>query len=166
MTYRNGFGMRTARKRGQLRQILFWLILFWLIFGGEFFFDPLRAVDAGLGDGATVDDDVGDAFGFECGELEIAADGVETGEGFGGHSELEGAEKHLLDDLHEGDMDGVGVLDDGQDGRVIGGIVAEHAGVTGAHAGVEEAVAFAFECGRAALDSVDFDVLAAWDVHH
>jgi len=84
-------------------------------FGGEFFFEPLGAADAGLVDGMAVDDDVGDEWGLEGSELEVAAGGLQAVEheagGFGVHA----AESEHLQDLHDSKLDGIGVFEGGDD---------------------------------------------------
>ena len=110
----------------------------------------------------AVDDYIGNHLGFEGGEAEIATGGLQgIGEEAGGFriDLTAGEEAH---DLHERDLDRIGILEDGQD--EIGTAAAFAIGVEFdlllLKAFVEEAETVAAKCGRSALGSVDFQMLA------
>lgn len=89
--------------------------------------------------------------------------GIEEEAGGFGIELAAGEEAH---DLHERDLDGVGVLEDGED--EIGAATAFAVGVQFdlllLKAFVEEAETVVAKSGRSALGSVDFQMLAAGDV--
>jgi len=71
--------------------------------------------------------------------------------------------------LHEGDLDGVGVFEDGEDesGHTAAGAVGAEFDALVLRALVEETETVAAEGGRAALGAVDFEVLTAtWKICH
>jgi hypothetical protein len=73
----------------------------------------------------------------------------------------------LAHDLHEGDLNGVGVFEDGEDegGDAAAGAVGAEAYVFVLKAFVEETETIAAECGRSALGAIDFEVLtASWKI--
>ncbi|HTU50452.1 MAG TPA: hypothetical protein VMF56_07645 [Acidobacteriaceae bacterium] len=72
-------------------------------------------------------------------------------------------------DLHEGDLDGVGVLENGEDedGSAATFAVGGEADALVLKALVEKTEAIAAKCGRSALRSIDFDVLTTrWKICH
>jgi hypothetical protein len=66
-------------------------------------------------------------------------------------------------DLHEGDLDGVGVFEDGEDesGDAAAGAVGAELNALVLKALVEETETVAAQGGRSALGAVDFEVLTA-----
>jgi hypothetical protein len=66
-------------------------------------------------------------------------------------------------DLHQSDLDGVGIFEDGKDESrgIAPGTVGGEADTLIVKALVKETETVAAERGRSALDAVDFDVLAA-----
>jgi hypothetical protein len=140
--------------------------LFFGWFGiGEIFFAPLVAADAGLVDGAAVDDYILDVNGLEGGAAQVVAGGLEGEEEKSGDFGIHLAGGKQAHDLHEGDLDGVGILEDGEDeGGAAAGAVAVELDLLFLKAFVEEAEAVAFECGRAALGSINFEMLTTRDI--
>ena len=119
-------------------------------------------VDFG-GRGVSVGGDLSNHIGVEA-ELDAAdvADGsVEGAEDEFGALDFDSAAKQSIDDLHEGDLDGFLVLEEGgvMDTRVWTFDGAEHALV-------EIAELFSAESGGAAADSGDLDVGAVFRVWH
>ncbi len=143
----------------------FGIVVFFLrIF--EVFVLPDIFAEQGFVHAAGVDDDVGFVERLEVGAAEIERRGLQSVEHEAGGFGVELAGEREAHDLHEADLDGVGVLEDGE---VDGG-----ARLTGA-SGVDDdalivpllvkvAETVALEGRRSALRAVDFDVLAAGDV--
>ena len=110
-----------------------------------------------LGEGRGVEHHVCHV-GFELGVLEVVSGGLQGVEEKPGALALDFIVGDGADDLHERDLDGIGVLESGEiECALVGGLELV--------AGVEVAVTLAADGGRAALDSVDANVLAAGDVH-
>ena len=141
--------------------------LFFFHFFGvrEIFFGPLIAADGGLVDGAAVDDYVLDVSGLDVEVTQIEGSGLQGIEEEAGDLGVDLAGGEQAHDLHEGDLDGVGVLEDGEveAGAALAGAVAVKFDALFLKAFVEEAETVAFECGRAALSSVNFEMLATRD---
>ncbi len=139
----------------------FVLVVFFFLFV-EIFFEPLRAVHAG--DGAAVDDDIGDGFGFEVGVFQINGGGLQGVEHEAGGFVVDAAVGEPLNDFRERHLDGVGVFEHIELEARLGELVGAQTGVLVAGADVEEAEAAAAQGGRSALRAVDFQVLTAWYV--
>src|SRR5512143_1762718 len=127
----------------------------------------------GFGDGAEGGEEFGDpglvGFGFvslEGGVFEVRAGGLQGVEQQAGLTLVEEA----VDGLHEGYLDGVGVLEYGELQVLVALVEVALALGAGALAllgfGVEVAVAMMLECGRAAGFAVDLEVLAELDGRH
>jgi len=107
-------------------------------------------------------------MGFEFGAGEVAGSGLERVEQQGGGLMFDGAVEQQAHDVHEGDLDGVGVFEDGQyeghSGTAAAGLVGIGLDPVLLPLVMEKTLAFVLECGRAAESSVDFDVLTTSDV--
>ncbi len=144
--------------------IVFHQVVFLIII--EVFILPDMFAEEGFVHAARIDDDVVLEEGLEGGAAKIEGRGLQSVEHEAGGFGVELAAEREAHDLHEADLDGVGVLEDGE---VDGG-----ARLTGA-SGVDDdalivpllvkvAETVALEGRRSALRAVDFDVLAAGDV--
>jgi hypothetical protein len=127
---------------------------------------PGTVVEGSDGGVARVEDDVV-VIGIEVRAREIAAGGLQGVEKKAGGFVLDLMRQKQAHDLHERDLDGVGVFEDregecGLAATSVGfGIIGGEADALILKALVEETETAAAERGRSALDSVDFDVLAA-----
>jgi hypothetical protein len=91
----------------------------------------------------------------------VADGGVEGAEDEFGALDFDGAEQQGVDGFHEGDLDGLFVLEEGSVADARGGIA------DGAkHALVEVAELLSAESGGAATDSGDLDMSTGFDVCH
>src|SRR5450755_524695 len=149
-----------------LRQAFFFGHFVFFCFLGEIFGVPGFLIEAVAGDATRVDDDVGLTTMLEIDAGKIGGSGLQAVEhqaaGFG----IELAAEDEAHDLHERDLDGVGVfenrkLDGGGDAECSGIVQVE---VSGAPAIMEVAESLATQRGRAALGAIGFDVLTAWDI--
>src|SRR5512143_4003689 len=131
----------------------------------------------GFGEGAEGGEEFGDpgfgGFGFvsrDSGGLEVRAGGLQGIEKQAGLALVETAVEEAVDGLHEGDLDGVGVLEYGELQVLVSLVEVALALGAGTFAflgfGVEVAVAMMLECGRAAGFSVDLEVPAELDGRH
>jgi hypothetical protein len=114
----------------------------------------------------AADDYIGNHLGFEGGEAEIATSGLQGIEEETGGFRIDltpGEEAH---DLHERDLDRIGILEDGQGeiGRGCAFAIGVEFDLLLLRAFVEEAETVAGKCGRSALGSVDFQMLATGEV--
>jgi hypothetical protein len=134
---------------------------FFIFLLGEIFFAPEVAAERSFVDAAWVDDDAGGVAWFEVGMAEIEGRGLQGVEeeagGFGVH--LTAGEEAY--DLHEADLDGVGILENGKiergaDAPGTGGVEGDALFVP---ALMEKAEAIASQRRRATLGTVNFDVL-------
>lgn len=130
---------------------------------GEVFGVPGFLAEKVCGDVARIDDDVGLAAMLEIDAGEIRRSGLQAVEheaaGFG----IELAAEDEAHDLHERDLDGVGVfedrqLDGGGDAQGTGVVEVE---VSGAPAVVKVAESSSAQRGRAALGAIGLDMLTA-----
>jgi hypothetical protein len=114
----------------------------------------------------AVDDYILNITGLEGGAAQVVAGGLESEEEEAGDFGIHLAGGEQAHDLHESNLDGVGVLEDREEeGGVAAAVaVAVEPNLLFLKAFVEETEAVAFERGRAALSSVHFEVLAARDV--
>jgi hypothetical protein len=154
----------------------FFFFVFVGFFVGFFVFFEVGVVPDGFAersfaDGGGVEDDVV-AVGFEAGSGQIDAGGLQGVEKESGGLGVELAGDDEAHDLHEGNLDGVGVLEDGQiDGDVAAAtgvfreIVVEAIGIERdalfVMTFVEVTETVAAESGRSALRAVDLDVLTS-----
>ena len=107
--------------------------------------------------------------GIEAGALEVSAGGLERIEKEAGGFVLDLARKQQAHDLHESDLNGIGVFEDGKDecGWAAAGAVAGEADALVVKALMKETEAVAAQCGRSALHAIDLDVLTAiWIIGH
>ncbi len=121
--------------------------------GAEFLLGRGRRDVVGLG--REQDADGMAAAVVEVGVLEVVRGGLESVEEETGALVVEGVVGNGADDLHEGALDGVGVLEDGEVAQAgAGGVEATTDSV------VEVAEDLAAQGGRAALNAVGLEVLA------
>ena len=129
-------------------------------------FAPLVGVEGRIGYAGDVDHDALGVQGFEGGAADVGRGSLQAVEKQAGGFVIEVARDDKLQDLHEGDLDGLGVLEDGQ---------VDGAGSCAARRINEEAVRYAdivkiaeaagAEGGRAALGAVGLDVLTTLNFH-
>jgi len=164
-----GFGIVIVLIVIVLPQVIFLRVIFLravFLFVFEVFVLPDIFAEQGFVHAAGVDDDVGFVERLEVGAAEIERRGLESVEHEAGGFGVELAGEREAHRLHEADLDGVRVLEDGE---VEGGAGAAGAG------GVDEdalvvpllvkvAEAVAPQGGRFALRAIGFDVLAARNV--
>jgi hypothetical protein len=132
-----------------------------LLFEAEFF--GVLFVDLFEGRGGVVGDLADHVVGVES-EVDaacVADGGVEGAEDEFGAFDFDGAEQQGVDGFHEGDLDGLFVLEEGGVADAGGG-VADGA----KHALVEVAELLSAESGGAATDAGDFDMSTGFDVCH
>jgi len=134
-----------------------------------FFFEVARVpefvVDSVVGDGAGVDDDGFVNVGFEFHVAEINGGGLQGVEQEAGHFGFELAGEDEAHDLHEGDLDGVGVLEDGQgEGEVVGQLGVQ-LNALALPVFMQEAEAASAKSRGTALGAVGFDMSAARDMN-
>jgi len=100
---------------------------------------------------------------IEFGHAQVGAGGLQGVEQEAGGSVLDLLGDEQAHDLHEGDLDGVGVFEDGEDegGDAATGAVGAEFDAFVLKAFVEEAETVAAQGGRSTLGAVDFDVLTA-----
>jgi hypothetical protein len=140
----------------------FGLVVFFVFFLLEVFSAPGIFTQRSFAYGAGIDDHASLDGGLEIDAAEVGGGGLQGIEqeagGFRVHLSIED-EAH---DLHERDLDGVGVLEHGQVeyGAGAAGAVGVEDDAGFLPAFVEEAEVVASEGGRSALGAVDFEVLA------
>ena len=108
--------------------------------------------------------------GIELRALKVSTCGLQRVEKKACGFVLDLAREQHAHDLHERDLNGIGVLEDGQDERAC---VAASAGVFSGEADalvmkalVKETETIAAQGGRSALNAIDFDVLTTtWILH-
>ena len=125
-------------------------------------------VERSVGYVARIEDDIV-TEGFEIGLAEVAAGGLQGVEKEAGGFVVDLPGDEQAHDLHESDLNGVGVFKDGQDedGGAATGAVGAELDAFVLKALVKEAEAVAAESGRSALSAVDFDVLTTiWITCH
>ena len=142
--------------------------LFFVSFFGilEVFVLPLGLAEGGFVYSGGVDYDFGFNYGLEIGAAQVERRGLQGVEQEAGGFVVDLVGDQQAHDLHEGDLDGVGVLEDGQvEGRRglagLGGIDDDALVVPLFMKETEAAIA---NRGRSALRPIDLDVLAARDV--
>jgi hypothetical protein len=135
--------------RGEL-----WLFL-------EFFILPGAVVEGSDGCIGRVEDDLV-VVGIEAGAVKVAAGGLQSVKEEAGGFVLDLMGEEHAHDLHESDLDGVGVFEDGQGERAwVTGAIHDEADALVMKSLVKETEAVAAECRRSALHAIDLDVLAA-----
>jgi len=149
--------------------VFFFLFLFFLSFFFFLFFEiagvPLVVADSSVGDRAGVDHDGFVEQRFELGVAQVGCGGLQGVEqearGFG----LELAGEDEAHDLHEGDLNGVSVLEDGQGESKVVGRFGVQLDALALPVFVKEAKAASAESRRAALGAVGFDMSATRDIY-
>ncbi len=132
----------------------------------KFLFVPGIVAEVGIGHAGAVDDDLLRTRG-EIGVGQVVGGGLQGVEEEGGGFVLDLSGQEETHDLHESELDGVGVFEEGEgEGRwrSAAGAVGVELSVGALPEVVEEAEAKISESGRAALGPVDLDVLATLDV--
>ncbi len=109
-------------------------------------------------DVVEVGDDFAAIVGFEFCELEIGRGDLQGVEHAAGSFSVDAVGEDAVGNLHDGELHGVGVFER-RDVRNLAGV--EFVDVVLVPLAVEVAVLAAFECGGAALDTVEFDLNAA-----
>jgi hypothetical protein len=151
----------------QVAVFCFFFIFFVSFFGiFEVFVLPLGFAQGGFVYSGGVDYDFGFDYGLEIGAAQVERRGLQGVEQEAGGFVVDLAGDQQTHDLHEGDLDRVGVLEDGQveGGRrlaSLGGIDHDALVVPLFMKETEAAIA---NRGRSALRPIDLDVLAARDV--
>ncbi len=137
--------------------------IFFHRFFREIFGGPGVVAEAVFADSAGRDDDAGFAAVFEVGVAQIEGGGLQAVEQEASGFVVELAAEDEAHDLHERDLDGVGVLEHGEfdDGGEAERAGAVEVNMSGAPAIMEVAEAAAAKRGRAALRTVGLDVLTA-----
>jgi hypothetical protein len=138
------------------------LLFFFLFFVFEFVVFPGAVIEWGDGSVARVENDFV-MIGIEAGVAKIAAGGLQRVEKKAGGFVIDLIGEQHTHDLHERDLDGIGVF---KDREREGGGAAEGAGFISGEADalvvkalVKETETVAAEGGRSALHAVDFNVL-------
>ena len=149
-----------------LLRIFFWKFLWVFLWIWEVFVFPDIFAEQGFVHAARVDDDFVLEAWLEVGVAEIEGRGLQSVEHEAGGFGVELATEREAHDLHESDLDGVGVLEDGEVER---GTSAAGAGGVDDDALIvpllmKVAEALVAQGGRSALRAVGLDVLAARDV--
>ena len=128
-----------------------WAFFFFEIAGG-----PLHAIDAGEIDGILVDNDIGGFFGLEFRVTQVGACGLKTVEHEGGGFMVDASGAEQLDDLHERNLDRVGIFEQGEAKFAALGLILGNQLALVLNALMKIAMAFAAQRRRAALHAVDF----------
>ena len=135
---------------------------------------PGVGADAGVVDGVGIDDDGLGAPHLELHVAEVEGGGLEGVEEETRNLGIELAGDHEADDLHEGDLDGVGVFEKGEGEcglivSLVGGLVGGWLGFQGDLLAlpffVKETEALFAQGRGAALGAISFDVSATRDVN-
>jgi len=145
--------------RGGFVFFLFFVVVF---IAFEVFVVPDVRTELGFGYVADVEDDVVGAR-EELGQAEVGAGGLQGIEEEAGGFVVELSGDEEAHDLHEGDLDGVGVLEDGEfeGGDAATGAVGAELDAFVLKAFVEIAETVSAQGGRSALSAVDFEMLTA-----
>jgi len=129
---------------------------------------PQVGIQRSVTNGAGVEDDIV-MLGFESSHAQVATGGLQGVEQEAGGFVVDLLGDEQANDLHEGDLNGVGVFENREDeGRnaAAGAVGAEFDPLV-LKAFVEKAEAVAAQGGRSALSAVDFEVLTAtWIIRH
>ena len=128
----------------------------------EVVFFPDVLIEGSVGDVARVEDDVV-GEGLEIGHAEIGAGGLQCIEKKAGGFVLDLLGDEQAHDLHEGDLDGVGIFEDGKNegGNAATGAIGAELDAFVLKAFVKKTEAVAAEGGRSALGAIDFEMLTA-----
>jgi hypothetical protein len=141
------------------------LVLFFVFFFFEFFAGPGVVSDAVVGDGAGIDDDPFVVIGLELHVAEVERGGLEGVEEEAGDFGIELADEDEADDLHKGDLDGVGVLEDGHGEVKRGGGLGAQLDALGLPVLVKETKAASAKSRGATLGAIGFDMSATRDMN-
>jgi len=142
----------------------FWFVS--LLF--EVFVVPQVGIERSITDGAGVEDDFM-VMGLESGHAQVATRGLKSVEQEAGGFVVDLLGDEQADYLHERDLNGVGVFEDGEfEGRnTAAGAVGGEFDPLVLKAFVEKAETVAAQGGRSALSAVDFEMLTTiWIIRH
>ena len=142
-------------------------VLFFVSFFGVFevFVLPLGVAQGGFVYSVGVDYDFGFDYGLEIGAVQVERRGLQGVEQEAGGFGLELAGEDEAHDLHEGDLNGVSVLEDGQGESKAVGRFGVQLDALALPVFVKEAKAASAKSRRAALGAVGFDMSAARDIY-
>ena len=148
---------------------VFFFLLSFFFFLFFFFFEiagvPLVVADSSVGDRAGVDHDGFVEHGFELRVAQVGCGGLQGVEQEAGGFGLELAGEDEAHDLHEGDLNGVSVLEDGQGESKAVGRFGVQLDALALPVFVKEAETASAKSRRAALGAVGFDMSAARDIY-
>jgi hypothetical protein len=132
----------------------------------EVFVLPLGVAQGGFVDSGGVDYDFGFDYGLEIGTAQVERRGLQGVEEEAGGFVVDLVGDQQAHDLHEGDLDRVGVLEDGQveGGRGLAGLRGIDDDALIVPLFMKETEAAIANRGRSTLRPIDLDVLAARDV--
>ena len=145
--------------------VFFFLFLSFFLFFFEIAGVPLVVADSSVGDRAGVDDDGFVEQRFELRVAQVGCGGLQGVEQKAGGFGLELAGEDEAHDLHEGDLNGVSVLEDGQGESKAVGRFGVQLDALALPVFVKEAKAASAKSRRAALGAVGFDMSAARDIY-
>ena len=128
----------------------------------EVFVFPEAFVEKSVGSVARVEDDVV-RVRLEVGHAQVSAGGLQGVEQEAGGFVVDLLGDEQAHDLHESDLDGVGIFEDGEDkgGDAAAGAVGGEVDAFVLKAFVEKTETVAAQGGRSALGTVDFQMLTA-----
>ena len=143
-------------------------VLFFVSFFGVFevFVLPLGVAQGGFVYSGGVDYDFGFDYGLEIGAVQVERRGLQGVEQEAGGFVVDLVGDQQAHDLHEGDLDRVGVFEDGQveGGRGLASLRGIDHDALVVPLFMKETEAAIANGGRSALRPIDLDVLAARDV--
>ncbi len=125
---------------------------------------PLGALDTSQVNGVLVNDHVGELFGLEFCVAQIGAGGLKGIEHEGGGYVVKDAGAEHLDDLHESDLDGVRVFEQGKAQVAVAGFALGSEVALILNALMKKTVRLAPQRGRTALNAVNFYVLTSGNI--
>ena len=145
--------------------VFFFLFLSFFLFCFEIAGVPLVVADSNVGDRAGVDHDGFVEQRFELRVAQVRCGGLQGVEQEAGGFGLELAGEDEAHDLHEGDLNGVGVLEDGQGESGVVGRFGVQLDALALPVFVKETEATSAKSRRAALGAVGFNMSATRDIY-